>query len=318
MDRAAGNPARRIPQLARRCDIRAPVLPRDAAATMLRQDATNLAAVSSADNTAAIQDVARTMKRARRTVILTTGSGTGPAQILQYLASIGGYDVQLAVGPATSQAVLVSQLNEGDCLVVLNVWRLTRALRGLTSSREEPGCHGRGSHRPAFVAPEHRRRPRRHYAHRKRGRSSIAHGYGRGRPGHPRRTRRKHNQGIDWPSRTGVGRSGPHGRPGLSNRYCRQLASSGRSGQGALGTCLDHLPGVGVRVVTGPHFVSPTCRVADLPRPGEYSRDLRPTDEFGRFHIAHGQSTIRSCQQLIRDMPTNHVPTTATQPHRLS
>lgn len=116
-----------------------PVSP-DAAATMLRQDATNLAAVSSADNTAAIQDVARTMKRARRTVILTTGSGTGPAQILQYLASIGGYDVQLAVGPATSQAVLVSQLNEGDCLVVLNVWRLTRALRGLTSLGKNQGA----------------------------------------------------------------------------------------------------------------------------------------------------------------------------------
>lgn len=105
----------------------------DAAAKMLRQDATNLAAVSSSDNTAAIQDVARAMKRARRTVVLTTGSGAGPAHILHYLASIYGYDVELAVGPATAQAVVVSRMDERDCLVVLNVWRLTRALRGLTS-----------------------------------------------------------------------------------------------------------------------------------------------------------------------------------------
>lgn len=100
---------------------------------MLRQDATNLAEVSSAENTASIQDVARAMKRDRRTVVLSTGSGAGPAQIFQYLASIGGYDVQLAVGPAASQAVMVSQVDERDCLIVLNVWRLTRALRGLTN-----------------------------------------------------------------------------------------------------------------------------------------------------------------------------------------
>lgn len=112
----------------------------DAAAKMLRQDATNLAAVSSAECTAIIQAVARAMKQARRTVVLATGSGAGPAQILSYLASIYGYDIQLAVGPATAQAVVVSQLDVGDCLIVLNVWRLTRALRGLTSLGRSQGA----------------------------------------------------------------------------------------------------------------------------------------------------------------------------------
>ena len=41
-----------------------------------------------------------------------------------------------------------------------------------------------------------------------------------------------------------------------------------------------------------------TLRIANLPRrrpaaSRRIHRDLRPTDEFGRFHIAHGQSTIR-------------------------
>ena len=107
-------------------------LSNDVAARMLRQDTANLAAVASPTNLAAINNIAEAIRTARRTVVITTGSGAGPAQVLSYLASIYGYDIRLATGPATSQAVSVSQMEEGDCLVVLNVWRLTRALRGLT------------------------------------------------------------------------------------------------------------------------------------------------------------------------------------------
>ncbi len=111
----------------------------DAAARMLRQDAANLAAAASPANVEAVRSVAEAIRSARRTVVVTTGSGTGPGQILCYLASIYGYDVQLAAGPATTQAVSVSQMDERDCLVVLNVWRLTRALRSLTRLGRENG-----------------------------------------------------------------------------------------------------------------------------------------------------------------------------------
>ena len=104
----------------------------DAAALMLRQDAANLAAVASADNIAAIKNVAAAMIAARRIVVITSGSGTGPAHILSYLASVYGLDIHVAAGPATSQAIPVSHLDERDCLIVVNVWRLTRTLRGLT------------------------------------------------------------------------------------------------------------------------------------------------------------------------------------------
>jgi DNA-binding MurR/RpiR family transcriptional regulator len=112
----------------------------DAAARMLRQDAVNLAAAASADNISAIKSVAEAIHAARRTVVLATGTGAGPGHILSYLASIYGYDIQLAAGPATSQAVTVSQLDERDCLIVINVWRLTRALRGLARLGRERGA----------------------------------------------------------------------------------------------------------------------------------------------------------------------------------
>lgn len=112
----------------------------DAAAAMLRQDSINLSATGVKDNIASIRDVASSIRQARRTVVLATGSGAGPAQILSYLASIYGYDVQIAAGPATSQAVAISQLSDQDTLVVLNVWRLTAALRGLTALGKRQGA----------------------------------------------------------------------------------------------------------------------------------------------------------------------------------
>lgn len=106
----------------------------------LNQDARNLSTVATAENIAAISSIAEAIHAARRTVVLTTGSGAGPAQILSYLGSIYGYDIQAASGPATTQAVAVAQMDERDCLIVINVWRLTRALRGLTKLAHERGA----------------------------------------------------------------------------------------------------------------------------------------------------------------------------------
>ncbi|WP_145942984.1 MurR/RpiR family transcriptional regulator [Corynebacterium glyciniphilum] len=106
----------------------------------LNQDTRNLSTVATAENISAIRNIAEAIHAARRTVVLTTGSGAGPAQILSYLGSIYGYDIQAASGPATTQAVAVAQMDERDCLIVINVWRLTRALRGLTKLGHERGA----------------------------------------------------------------------------------------------------------------------------------------------------------------------------------
>ncbi|MFC1442422.1 MurR/RpiR family transcriptional regulator [Streptacidiphilus sp. N1-10] len=110
------------------------------AAQMLRQDANNIAALATPDNLAAIRATARAIKAARRTLVISSGSGAGPAHILSYLGSIAGHDIQLALDSATSQAVQVARLEAGDCLVTINNWRLTRTLRGLTRLARERGA----------------------------------------------------------------------------------------------------------------------------------------------------------------------------------
>jgi DNA-binding MurR/RpiR family transcriptional regulator len=117
--------------------------PRDAtdpAARMIRQDAANLAALGTPENLAAIRATAQAIRSARRTVVLTSGSGTGPAQVLVYLGSVLGHDIRLSAGSSTAQAVEVSRLAPGDCLVTLNVWRLTRTLRSLTRTARALGA----------------------------------------------------------------------------------------------------------------------------------------------------------------------------------
>ncbi|MFJ4783047.1 MurR/RpiR family transcriptional regulator [Streptomyces sp. NPDC088794] len=112
----------------------------DPAAQMLRHDTTNISALATPDNLAAIRATARAIKAARRTLIISSGSGAGPAHILSYLGTIAGHDVQLALGSSTSQAVQVARLEEGDCLITINIWRLTRTLRGLTRLARRRGA----------------------------------------------------------------------------------------------------------------------------------------------------------------------------------
>lgn len=112
----------------------------DPAAQMLRQDANNVSALATPENLAAIRATAQAIRAARRTVVLSSGSGAGPAHILGYLAAVGGHDVRLALGPSGTQAVEIARLEAGDCLITINIWRLTRTLRGLTRLARERGA----------------------------------------------------------------------------------------------------------------------------------------------------------------------------------
>ncbi|MEU6498467.1 MurR/RpiR family transcriptional regulator [Streptomyces californicus] len=111
----------------------------DAASRTLRQDAANITALTTAENLQAIRATAEAIRSARRTVVIGSGSGAGPAHVLGHLGTIMGHDIHLALGSTTTQTVQVTRLREGDCLIVLNVWRLTRALRGLTRMGRERG-----------------------------------------------------------------------------------------------------------------------------------------------------------------------------------
>ncbi|MER6274683.1 MurR/RpiR family transcriptional regulator [Streptomyces sp900105755] len=112
----------------------------DPAAQTLRQDARNITMLNTPENLAAIRATAQAIKAARRTLIISSGSGAGPAHILSYLGTIAGHDIQLALGSSTSQVVHVARLEPGDCLITINIWRLTRTLRGLTRLARERGA----------------------------------------------------------------------------------------------------------------------------------------------------------------------------------
>lgn len=112
----------------------------DPAAQVLRQDVGNINALATVDNLAAIRATAKAIKTARRTLVLSSDSGAGPAHILSHLGTIAGHDIQLSLDASTSQAAHVARLEPGDCLVTLNVWPLTRILKGLTRLAKERGA----------------------------------------------------------------------------------------------------------------------------------------------------------------------------------
>ncbi|MGW7072990.1 MurR/RpiR family transcriptional regulator [Streptomyces sp. NPDC054855] len=118
----------------------APSTAQDAAARTLHQDAANLQALNTEESVEAIRSIAEAVRTARRTLIVGSGSAAGPAHILAHLGAIMGYDIQLALGAPTVQAVRLSHLESGDCVIAINIWRLTRTLRGLTRLAREQGA----------------------------------------------------------------------------------------------------------------------------------------------------------------------------------
>ncbi|MFC6063973.1 MurR/RpiR family transcriptional regulator [Streptomyces ochraceiscleroticus] len=118
----------------------APNTAQDAAARMLQRDAANVQTLMAAESVEAIRRVAEAVRSARRTLVVGSGTAAAPAHILGHLGTIMGYDIQLALGAPTVQAARLSHLQAGDCVIAINVWRLTRALRGLTRLAREQGA----------------------------------------------------------------------------------------------------------------------------------------------------------------------------------
>ncbi|MEV0281287.1 MurR/RpiR family transcriptional regulator [Streptomyces sp. NPDC050610] len=112
----------------------------DAAVRMLQRDAANLQTLMTAESVEAIRGVAEAVRSARRTLVVGSGTAAAPAHVLGHLGAVMGYDIELALGAPTVQAVRLSRLQAGDCVIAISVWRLTRALRGLTRLAREQGA----------------------------------------------------------------------------------------------------------------------------------------------------------------------------------
>ncbi|MET9671280.1 SIS domain-containing protein [Streptomyces sp. NPDC006475] len=112
----------------------------DSVAAILRQDAANLQTLTTDDTLAAIRAMAAAIDASRRTLIIGSGLAEAPAGVLGHLGAILGHDMRVASGSATALSAQVSLLDEGDCLVVVNVWRLLRVLQPLAGMAKERGA----------------------------------------------------------------------------------------------------------------------------------------------------------------------------------
>jgi DNA-binding MurR/RpiR family transcriptional regulator len=90
----------------------------------LRRDVQNLEATLASLDVEKVQEVARLIAGANRTLIIGGGSHVTPGLMLAHLGHFMGYDIQLETrGPVHIVAAL-STFQPGDCLVTMNFWRV--------------------------------------------------------------------------------------------------------------------------------------------------------------------------------------------------
>ncbi|MEU9705579.1 MurR/RpiR family transcriptional regulator [Streptomyces sp. NPDC047981] len=112
----------------------------DEAAAALRQDAVNIQVLITDDTTAAIRRMATAIDAARRTLIIGSGLAETPAGVLGHLGAVTGRDMRVASGSALALSAQVSLLGDGDCLLMVNVWRLLRVMPPLAELAKERGA----------------------------------------------------------------------------------------------------------------------------------------------------------------------------------
>ncbi|GAA5175987.1 MurR/RpiR family transcriptional regulator [Pseudonocardia eucalypti] len=105
----------------------------------LRADLENLSLAVRTVDVAAVEAVAAAIAAARRTVVLGSGSFSGPAYQLAHSCAFMGLDAQFAVRGGTTLVNTLTQLGPGDCLVAINFWRLPREIRDATAVAGEAG-----------------------------------------------------------------------------------------------------------------------------------------------------------------------------------
>lgn len=98
----------------------------------LRRDAQSLEATVASLDVEKVQDVARAIAGANRTLIVGGGSHVAPGLMLAHLGHFMGYDIQLeSRGPANIVAAL-STLAPGDCVITMNFWRVLKQVMDTT------------------------------------------------------------------------------------------------------------------------------------------------------------------------------------------
>lgn len=86
-----------------------------------------------------IDQGAELIQRARKGVVLATGTYAGPAAQLAHGAQLLGNDLTLQAGAVSAQINAVRQLTEADLLVTFNIWKTTEAVNQLALMAAERG-----------------------------------------------------------------------------------------------------------------------------------------------------------------------------------
>jgi DNA-binding MurR/RpiR family transcriptional regulator len=107
----------------------------------LRADVEGLRLLESTIDVDTVRALAATLHRARRTVVLGSGTFAAPGLQLAHAASTMGYDVQMRDLGGTALVNVLSKMGADDLLVACDLWRLPTALRsaaGIARERSVP------------------------------------------------------------------------------------------------------------------------------------------------------------------------------------
>lgn len=92
----------------------------------IRRDIENLQAALTSVTSDAVEQAARAIFDARRTVVAASGSFAAVGQVLAHLSAVMGLPVALETRGGVSTVATCAALETGDCLVAISFWRQMR------------------------------------------------------------------------------------------------------------------------------------------------------------------------------------------------
>jgi DNA-binding MurR/RpiR family transcriptional regulator len=105
----------------------------------LRRDAQNLEDALTSLDFAAATNAAKLVADVKRTLVISSGSYAAVAHIFAHQARFMGYDVSLETRGGAHTVTALATFEPGDCLVVINFWRVVKDLMLATQYARRQG-----------------------------------------------------------------------------------------------------------------------------------------------------------------------------------
>jgi len=105
----------------------------------LEQDVENLEASLASFDRVAAELVAQLVAKARRTLVLSSGSYSAVGLVFAHLARFMGYDVTLETRGGTDLVAQLGGLGANDCLIAISFWRLNKEVVLATKAARNRG-----------------------------------------------------------------------------------------------------------------------------------------------------------------------------------